>query len=145
MVLRLVLGTIYLVMAVGQLASWSDLPQIFGAYDVTPDAGVRVLASGLIAGELICGIWFLGWPRSHALTPAWMYTMVSLTWATLGTQAYFRGLSIPNCGCFGRYLSQELSWFVLAQDVLLLAYAVVLFVTARAATKRKHDMAPITP
>ncbi len=44
-----------------------------------------------------------------------------------GLQAYLRGLPLDNCGCFGVYLTQRLSLFVLAQDALLLVYAAVLF------------------
>lgn len=36
-----------------------------------------------------------------------------------------------NCGCFGMYLTQRLSLLVLAQDALLLVYAVLLFQDAR--------------
>jgi hypothetical protein len=41
-------------------------------------------------------------------------------------QAYLRGLAVGNCGCFGVYLTQRLSLFVLAQDALLLLYAALL-------------------
>jgi hypothetical protein len=46
-------------------------------------------------------------------------------------QAQVRGLPVTNCGCFGVYLSQRLSWFVLAQDALLLGYAVLMVRAAR--------------
>jgi len=55
----------------------------------------------------------------------------------LGVQGYLRGLTIDNCGCFGVYLSQRLSWFVLAQDALLLVYAVVPFRGARPAVRAR--------
>jgi len=124
--LRLILGVVYLGMAAGQLLSWAQMPQILGAYQAGGPAAMRVLAVLLIAGELFCGLWFAARPRSPALTPVWVYTGVSVVWATLGTQAFLRGLDVGNCGCFGVYLSQRLSWFVLAQDGLLLVYAVLM-------------------
>ncbi len=51
--------------------------------------------------------------------------------AVLGLQAQLRGLTVTNCGCFGVYLSQRLSWFVVAQDALLLVYAALMLRAAR--------------
>jgi len=93
----------------------------------------------LIAGELACGLWFLARPRSHALAPVWVYTSVSVVWAALGVQAFVRGLTVDNCGCFGLYLGQRLGWFVMAEDALLLVYAVVLLRAARTSAPL-HEM-----
>jgi hypothetical protein len=122
--LRLVLGAVFVGMAVGQLASWRQMPEILGAYRA--GVGSWPVVAGLIAAELVCGVWFLVQPRSAAMTPVWVYTAVSVVWAVLAVQAFVRGVSVANCGCFGVYLRQRLSGWVLAQDALLLVYAVVL-------------------
>lgn len=134
--LRLVLGVVYLGMATGQLASWSAMPAILGAYRLLPQPLLPAFAAGLIIGELTCGLWFVTSPRSRAAAPVWIYTAVSMTWAGLAVQAYLRGLPVENCGCFGRYLTQRLSLFVLAQDALLLTYAALLLRSARSAPRR---------
>ncbi|MDN5860224.1 MAG: hypothetical protein L0H84_16560 [Pseudonocardia sp.] len=140
MLLRVVLGVVYLAMAVGQLASWSSMPAILDAYRLLPPAALPVLAAGLIAAELVCGVWFVARPRSRAATPVWVYTAVAVAWAGLGLQAYLRGLPVDNCGCFGLYLTQRLSLFVLAQDALLLVYAVVLLRGTRPAARTRAAM-----
>jgi hypothetical protein len=134
-VLRLVLGVVFTGMAAGQLASWSAMPSILDAYRLLPAPALPVLAAGLVAAELVCGVWFLARPRSPAVAPVWIYTVVSIVWAGLGLKAYVRGLPVDNCGCFGVYLTQRLSLFVLAQDALLLLYAAVLFRGARASDR----------
>lgn len=126
MVSRIILGAVYLGMAVGQLVSWREMPAILGAYQAVPAGAVPWLAGGLVVGELVCGVWFLARPRAQTLAPVWAYTVVALVWAGLGAQAYLRGLELDNCGCFGMYLTQRLSWFVLLQDALLLGYAAVM-------------------
>ncbi|MDI3406230.1 MauE/DoxX family redox-associated membrane protein [Streptomyces cavernicola] len=131
MVLRLVLGTVCTAMAVGQVASVTDMPAVLGAYGLVHGAPAGVLAALLIAGELVCGAWFLARPRSTAIVPVWVYAAVSLMWSGLAVQAYARGLTVDNCGCFGNYLTQQLSWPVLVQDALALLYAVLLLRTAR--------------
>lgn len=130
MVLRIVLGTVYTAMAIGQLASFGHMPGILAAYGLVDGAGATALAVALIAGELVAGVWFLARPRSKALAPVWVYTCVSVVWTVLAVQAYARGLSVDNCGCFGIYLTQRLSWFVLLQDALTLLYAGILIRSA---------------
>ncbi|MEU9246983.1 MauE/DoxX family redox-associated membrane protein [Streptomyces sp. NPDC048385] len=126
MALRLVLGAIYTAMAVGQTAAFQRMPDILSAYGLVHGPAAAMLATVLIVGELVYGLWFLTRPRSAARSPVWAYTTVSLTWSALAAQAYARGLAVDNCGCFGSYLTQRLTWFVLLQDALTLAYAAVL-------------------
>ena len=124
--LRIILGAVYVAMAAGQVASWPQMPRILGAYDVAPAWVLPWLAAVLIGAEVLAGAWMLVRPRSSALTPVWVYTSVALVWAALGVEAYARGLAVDNCGCFGLYLQQRLTWFTLAQDGLLLVYAAIM-------------------
>lgn len=141
MVLRIILGAVYTAMAAGQLASWSAMPEILAAYRVVDGPAAWLLTGALVLGELVAGMWFLARPRSQALAPVLVYTAVSLVWAGLGLQAYLRGLPVDNCGCFGLYLSQPLSWFVLVQDALLLVYAALLI---RSGLRARKQHAPAT-
>lgn len=126
MILRLVLGVLFLAMALGQLVSFPAMPGILTAYGLTSGAGSTVLAGLLIAGEAVAGAWLAFRPRFRAAAPVWIYTAVALAWACLAAQAYARGLSIDNCGCFGTYLTQPLRWFVLVEDGLLLLYGYLM-------------------
>lgn len=133
MVLRLVLGAVYMAMAGGQLVSFGRMSGILAAYGLVEGVAATTLAVALIAGELVCGIWFLARPRSTARTPVWAYTAVSVTWTAMAVQAYARDLAVVNCGCFGGHLSQPLSWIVLVQEALTLLYAAALLRAARRA------------
>ncbi|MCH7230911.1 hypothetical protein L0U85_08620 [Glycomyces sp. L485] len=124
--LRLILGIIYLGMAVGQTLSAAAMPGIIGAYDVVPGPLLIPFVVVLIAAEAVTGLWLLARPRSTSLTPVWMYAGVSMVWTILAVQAFARGLDIANCGCFGVYLVQPLRWWVLLEDGLLLVYAVIM-------------------
>jgi hypothetical protein len=124
-IIRLVLGTIFTGMALGQALSWPHMPEILAAYQV-PGVANHGFVAVLIAAQLVCGLWLLARPRSTSLTPVWLYLAVALLWTGLGLQGVLRGLEVDNCGCFGSYLTQRLSWFVLAQDGLLLAYGLLM-------------------
>ncbi|WP_018830148.1 MauE/DoxX family redox-associated membrane protein [Salinispora tropica] len=134
--LRAVLGAILTTMGVGQLASWPAMPDILAAYEFAPAAALPWFAAVVILGELTSGLWLLTRPRSCALTPVWIYTAVAVIWAGLAAQAFGRGLTVDNCGCFGRFLTQRLGWFVLLQDALLLIYAGLMLRATRKARTR---------
>lgn len=145
MVLRIVLGVVYVGMALGQVLSWPAMPAILGAYGLVPVALLPWLAGLLIAGELVAGVWFLARPRSTALAPVWVYTAVALLWTVLGLAAYVRGVEVANCGCFGEYLTQRLSWFTLAQDGLLLLYAGLMIRAGRRAAAQAREASGPAP
>lgn len=126
MILRIVLGVLFLAMAAGQLASLGAMGDIISAYGLTGGAVSVALAVALIAGEAVVGVWLTARPRSQARIPVWIFTAVSLVWTVLAAQAFARGLVIDNCGCFGIYLPQPLRWWVLVEDGLLLLYAWLL-------------------
>ncbi|PCG85377.1 hypothetical protein CIB93_14520 [Streptomyces sp. WZ.A104] len=142
MVLRVALGAVYTAMAVGQMASLGHMPRILSSYGLVTGGAATVLAVALIAGEAVCGAWFLVRPRSKALAPVWVYTGVSLVWTGLAVQAYARGLTVANCGCFGIHLTQRLSWIVLLQDALALLYAAVLIHSALVVRRRVEPLRP---
>ncbi|MFH9071375.1 MauE/DoxX family redox-associated membrane protein [Streptomyces alboflavus] len=131
MILRLILGALLVAMALGQLVSFGSMTAILDAYGVTSGTASTALAVVLIAGELVAGLWLLVLPGSKALAPAWVYLGVAALWALLAGQAYARGLTVDNCGCFGTYLAQPLRWFVLVEDALMLLYGWLLLRASR--------------
>lgn len=126
MILRIILGVLFLAMAAGQLASLGAMGDIISAYGLTGGGVSVALTVALIAGEAVAGVWLTARPRSRARTPVWIFTAVSLAWTVLAAQAFAHGLVLDNCGCFGTYLPQPLRWWVLVEDGLLLLYAWLL-------------------
>lgn len=140
MILRLVLGALLALMALGQLTSFSAMPGILNAYGLTGGSSSTTLVVALIAAEGAAAVWFLARPRSTALVPVWLYAGVAVAWAFLAAQAYARGLTVDNCGCFGTYAAQPLRWFVLVEDALLLFYAWLLLRRSRRRPAPAHDI-----
>lgn len=148
MILRIVLGVLFLAMAAGQLASLGAMGDIISVYGLTGGAVSVALAVAvaLIAGEAVAGVWLTARPRSQARIPVWIFTAVSLIWTVLAAQAFARGLVIDNCGCFGIYLPQPLRWWVLVEDALLLLYAwLLLRGTSRSRARTTARRAGPTP
>lgn len=114
---RIYLGGLLLAMALGQALSWGVYADAVLSYEVDGTA----LAVSLFAAELIGGLGLLLGPRRYREGAAWVALAVAVVWSLLAGQAFARGLVIPNCGCFGAYLSQSLRWWVLLEDAAFVA------------------------
>lgn len=123
-VARTLLGILLFAMAVGQLSDLGGFVDIVATYQIGGDAMAWVFAVGLIVAELASGLGLLvptqPARRRQAATAA---LVVAAAWMTLAVQAFARGLVVPNCGCFGVHLGQELRWWVLLEDAEFLVLA----------------------
>jgi Methylamine utilisation protein MauE len=123
-VARALLGILLVAMAVGQLSDLGGFVDIVATYQICGDVMAWVLAVGLIVAELASGLGLLvptqPARRRQAATAA---LVVAAAWTTLAVQAFARGLVVPNCGCFGVHLGQELRWWVLLEDAEFLVLA----------------------
>lgn len=127
-VARLVLALLLLAMAAGQILSSAEFQAAVDDYSVT---GATVVVVVLLAGEVVGGVGLLlPLPRTRVVA-GWIGLAVALLWTGLALQAFARGLQIDNCGCFGRFLAQELSWWVLVQDAYFVALAGLALRNAR--------------
>ena len=68
--------------------------------------------------------WLLaGWRlRSAALASAVMHAAYG-TWAGV---TLARGISVPNCGCFGVFLTRPLTWGTVLEDGVMVAASLAL-------------------
>lgn len=100
-------------MAAGQAFSFPTFVDALETYDFAPELVVPVVALALIGGEALAGVGL--WLR-RSPSAAVLGFIVAAVWTVLAAQAFARGLVVPNCGCFGRWLTQELRWWVLLED-----------------------------
>ena len=116
---RPILGLLLVAMGIGQLVDFEQFVDVIETYRLGSGSPATLLGGALLTGELIGGIGLLARRR---IAPPVALT-VAVAWTVIGTQAFVRGLVVPNCGCFGIYLSQPLRWWVLVQDVEFVALA----------------------
>lgn len=134
---RRILSVLLVAMALGQLVSFGDFVDALKTYEFGPDTLVPGVAAIAVGAEAVAGVGL--WRRSAGAGVGVLALVVTIGWSVLAVQAFARGLVVPNCGCFGRFLSQELRWWVLIEDAefVLLAGWSLYTLTRRARHGRR--------
>jgi len=112
------MALLLLAMAVGQLASVGTFADALRGYELLGDAA-QAFAFAVPVAELAAGLGLLLGRAAGGI----LGLAVAGFWTILASQAFARGLALENCGCFGRYLAQELRWWVLIEDAEFLLLA----------------------
>ncbi len=122
------LGVVLLAQGVGKLLNVGGYIAALGAFDLLPVAATGPLVLVWLAVEISAGVGLLVAglakqpPRPLSFIAAALGALTAVGYAVLTIQAYVRGIEVANCTCFGVYLAQRLSWFVLLQDAYMLLY-----------------------
>lgn len=127
--LRLTFAALLLATGAAKLLDFPGFAAVVATYDALPAALVTPAAALLTAAELALAAWLLTGRRLPEAALATVALHLGyLAWLSL---ALARGLSIPNCGCFGAYLPRPLSPATLAEDALITALACALYLASR--------------
>lgn len=110
-------------MAVGQLTNPAGFVAILASYEIGGSIVSATTSALLIMGELGAAVGLIATGRRRRHAAASLALAVTLAWSALGAQAFARSLDLDNCGCFGVHLGQPLRWWVLIEDVELVALA----------------------
>jgi Methylamine utilisation protein MauE len=111
--------------AIGKLLDIAGFYGVVATYQLLPIATIPVAAWLLVALELTLGIWLASnrMLQSAALVLVGLH-MIYFAWLMV---ALVRGLTIPNCGCFGVFFARPLTWTTLLEDGMLIVLAIVLW------------------
>ena len=125
----LFLGVLLVAQGAGKFGDWGGYLSALSAFAFFPDDGIYDVATVWAIGELVAGSLLVAGivgtspePRIRMMGALSAMT-VACAYLLLITQAYLRDLPILNCTCFGTYLSQPLSPFVLVQDLFVLFWS----------------------
>ncbi len=110
------------------VAKWLDIggfSAVVESYMVFAQWLVKPAAVLLASLEVAIGLWLLRSGDSVTAAKAVMTLhLLYLIWILL---ALSRGLSLANCGCFGVYWPQPLTWMTPLEDLVLLSLALGLY------------------
>lgn len=121
---RLFVGLILLASALGKSLDIQGFVDVLVTYRAFPDWSLWPVALLFTGIEWVLGGWVLsGWRlATGALAALVLYAGYAL-WMTL---SLVRGLDLPNCGCYGVFFPQPLSWYSPLEDLILLGMCYAL-------------------
>ncbi len=119
---RLYLGILLGAMAVGQALSWRTYVSALASHGVGRAA--NLIAFVLFSLEVVVAAGLLLDLNGTRMRVAVLGVAVTGAWGALALQAFVRRRNVPNCACFGRFMRQELRWWVLLEDVAFVGLAV---------------------
>lgn len=128
-VARFYLGGLLAAMALGQLLSFPTFVDIVADYRLSSLPSL-LMAVVLLILEIVAAVGLLAPRKMFPRLGEWAGLTVAVMWSLLAVQALARGIEIDNCGCFGAYLGQRLSGWILLQDAVFVGLAVVVVVQA---------------
>jgi hypothetical protein len=128
-VLRGFLGLVLLATATGKLLDVSGFAGILRSYQALPERSALSLAIAIPLAELALSAWLFSGRRAAgaALASAAMH-MAYAAWSTAGI---LRGLTLPNCGCFGVFWARPLDWITVAEDAVMVGLSLWLLALVR--------------
>ncbi len=122
--LQILVGGIIFGSALGKSLDLAGFVEVLTTYQAFSPRTLWPLATTITIGEVILGTWILSGfrLRMSALLGAAMNTGYA-GWMTL---SLLRGLNLPNCGCFGVFFPQPLTWRSPLEDLVLVALCSLL-------------------
>ena len=126
---RIVLAVVCLASALGKSLDLSGFVEILAEYRLFPDQGLWPIAFGITGSEWVLGGWLLaGWRiQTGALLALIMYGL----YAAGLVITLFRGIDLPNCGCYGVFFPQPLRWYSPFEDLVLVGMCYALRLAAQ--------------
>lgn len=121
--LRWLIALVLLGTALGKSLDLPGFAAVVGTYQVFPDWAFMPVALGITASEWLLGAWLIIGRRAPlACGVAALMHAAYAGWAAL---ALLRGITVPNCGCFGVFLARPLTWQTVIEDSVVTALCLV--------------------
>jgi uncharacterized membrane protein YphA (DoxX/SURF4 family) len=127
--LRWFFGFLMSASAMGKLLDMNGFYGVVETYRLLPVAVIPLSAWALVLVEIAIAAWLVsGKSTGYAAIGLVALHVVYLLWILI---ALSRGLQISNCGCFGVYFARPLTWQTPVEDIVLLAFAFLLWHRSR--------------
>ncbi len=126
---RVLIGGVLLASALGKSLDLPGFVAVLITYRLFPDWLLWSLAVGMTGLEWVLGGWILSGRRLRA--GASLAMMLNGIYALGLTITLFRGLTLPNCGCYGVFFPQPLRWYSPFEDLILVGICYALCVGAQ--------------
>lgn len=123
-ILRYFIASILLLSGLGKLLDVPGFVEILITYQAIPAWGLHLVAVILILVELRVSEWLF---RDKTLIVGTLASLMLHSIFTLWTLvALWRGVPVPNCGCFGIFFARPLTGWTVVEDLVLVVASLCL-------------------
>jgi len=127
LLLRLVLGGIFIVAGASKIGHAAEFAQQIAAFRLMPQAAVAPVAIALPFLELLLGGYLV--VGLFTRVSAWVAAVLLLAFDGAIASAVMRGLSL-SCGCFGPNDKTVTTWGEVGRDAIFIVLAVIVALRA---------------
>lgn len=132
---RLFIGAVLLASALGKSLDLPGFVEVLVTYRLFPDGLLWPLALMITGIEWVLAAWILaGWSLA---TSALIALGLNGAYAMGLIVTLFRGLDLPNCGCYGVFFPQPLRWYSPFEDLVLVGICYAMYSGSQ---KRQHTL-----
>lgn len=131
--LQILVGGIIFGSALGKSLDFPGFVDVLETYQAFSPSILSPLAAIVMIGEFVLGTWILSGYRLRM--SAFVGAGMNAGYAGWMTISLMRGLDLPNCGCFGVFFPQPLSWRSPIEDLALVAFCALMAKLAKTETK----------
>ena len=122
--LQLLIGGIIFASALGKSLDLAGFVAVLDTYRAFPDSTLWPLGLSVTGVEFVLGAWVLsGW---HLQTSALVGAGLNGVYAVWMAISLGRGLELTNCGCFGVFFPQPLTWLSPVEDLVMVCLCLAL-------------------
>ncbi len=135
--LQYFIASVLLLTGIGKLLDVPGFVQVLITYQAIPGWGLHLVAITMVLAELRISEWLF---RDKTLVRGAMSSLILHSLLTLwATMTLVRGVSVPNCGCFGVFFARPLTLWTVVEDLTLVLASFFLLRLAVKGRKFSND------
>lgn len=124
-VLRFGLALILFATCLGKALDVEGFIHVIQTYQFFPVPLAPLIGIGIVTAEGALAVWLFS--GRHVALTAVLASVLHLGFVGLAVVTLIRGISVPNCGCFGVFLARPLTWGTVAEDLFMAAWCLGLY------------------
>lgn len=126
---RIFVGFILVITGVAKVLDLPGFADVVASYQLISGVPAVVIAYALPFLEIGLGIWLFS--KISLLVAAWLAVGMHVFYFSLAGVTLWRGIDIPNCGCFGVFFARPLGINTLFEDAFMICVAGLIVFHAR--------------
>jgi hypothetical protein len=124
-IFQILLGMLLFATSLGKALDVEGFLRVIASYQVFPAWLSPFVALGILTAEACLAVWLFS-GRYLAIASLCAFAL-HVGFLLLAAITLLRGISVPNCGCFGVFFARPLTWGTVVEDLFMALWCLGLF------------------